>query len=188
METYICVGYDNSGTAPNNFFGRLGATAYQKTGDGVGAAMGGGLGGIMTIMFPSFAFADGYFVLGLLLSLIPLLILVLPAVTLYARLTYTTHDNARELSRIREQYRKMSRDDRAIVQPLVNNIEKCATLDSGYNSRSPFYRRAQKFDEFVQTTQENHRAAIDESDIDAVDNFLTGLRELQAGHKKSLTR
>lgn len=188
MQTYMNVGYSaDNGTAPNNFFGRLGATLYDKTGDGVGAAMGGLLGGGFCLTFPIFAFIDGHLLLGLILSLITLLIFAVPAVTLYARLTYTKHGNAAELSRIREQYRKMSREDRAIVRPLVHNLEKCALLDGGYSYKSPFYQRMNKFDEFVQTTQEKQSAAIDDSDIDSVDNFLTGLRELQANHKKSLT-
>lgn len=187
METYMNVGYDsNKGTAPNNFFGRLGATIYNKTGDGIGAGVGVTGIGAFFMTLPIFSFIDGFFVTGIILSIVTLLVFSVPAVTLYARLTYTKHGNAVELSRIREQYRKMSRQDRAIVQPLVHNLERCALLDGGYSYKSPFYQRANKFDDFVRTTQEKQRDAIDDSDIDAVDNFLTGLRELQENHRKAL--
>lgn len=185
METYMDVGWDNRyRIAPNNAFGRIGATLYQKSDEGMGMAMVGVFGSVIFGMMPLFSFMEGDIALGFILLIPLLLVLFGPLCTLYARLFCRSHQSAREMSEVRETYRAMSRSDRAIVRPLVNNMEQCR----GYGYSYDFTKRKDAFDEFVNLTQTKHRAIKDDSDIESLNTFLDGMKQLRReAEKRGLT-
>lgn len=182
MHYYVNRGYGNKCVTPNNRVLGLGATMYSKDDIVIPLGISTAINGIiLTPIFSLAFFADNMVgALPWLLGFGGLLVFQLLFLGLMLIAVKSSYQNieAYRISNVYRTYRMMDKVTQGEVRPLVRRIEQC--VKDGYEGENDLRRRLNKFEEVEIMVSAARKRQRDDSDIEQVDSYIKGMKELKA--------